>query len=67
MQRFVIPQDVTKTIMAIAMAVTLLKAQVYFYRQNTARDVTCQYVALEYFQMIYKKLWEKTLIKNVNM
>lgn len=59
MQRFVIPQDVTKTIMAIAMAVTLLKAQVYFYRQNTARDVTCQYVT---FQMIYKKLWEKTLI-----
>lgn len=56
MQRFVIPQDVTKTIMAIAMAVTLLKAQVYFYRQNTARDVTCQYVALKYFQMIYKKL-----------
>lgn len=62
MQIFVIPQDVTKTIMAIAMAVTLLKAQVYFYRQNTARDVTCQYVTLKYFQMIYKKLWEKTLI-----
>lgn len=62
MQIFVIPQDVTKTIMAIAMAITLPKAQVYFYRQNTARDVTCQCVTLKYFQMIYKKLWEKTLI-----